>query len=74
MLSDHIIPDNYLNNVCKYRQGSSCCKYIVYLAEHKNFFCGKMIEEIKLKIDSAVNMQAKGDNCSGLPDETKQKS
>lgn len=66
-LSKHIISDNHLINVCKYRQGSSCCRYIVYLNNIQNFCCAKKINDIKMTIDKKfVSMNARGDNCEGI--------
>ncbi len=67
--SDMIISDDHLINVCKYRRGSMCCKYIVFFESHKKFYCVKNILELKKKIDlQSSQLRAKGDNCIGLPD------
>lgn len=66
----HQIPDQHLIDVCKYRQGSGCCRYIYYPREKRDFYCVKTILEMKKKMDDAVSsMTAKGDNCQGLPNE-----
>jgi len=67
LTDDSIIPDEHLKSVCLYRQGSSCCKYIVYFEKYHNFYCTKKIPELKEKVDSCGDMKAKGDNCEGLP-------
>lgn len=59
-----IIDNDTLKNVCKYRQGSSCCKYIVYLRDFQNYYCAKNTD-MKQKIDT-LSLKAKGDNCPGL--------
>lgn len=65
-LSDKfIIDENRLSDVCKYRQGEKCCKYIVFFERPGNFFCVKKTE-LKEKID-AHSLNSKGDNCQGLP-------
>lgn len=62
------IPDDHLSNVCKYRHGPACCRYIVFFEKTGRFCCVKKINDLKEKIDSyADHMKAKGDNCEGLP-------
>lgn len=63
--NEYAIPQEHLLNTCKYRQ-NGCCKYIVFFQQPANFFCVKKVEELKQKIDTS-NMNAKGDNCEGLP-------
>lgn len=64
------IPDNHLVEVCKYRQGSKCCRYIVFFEDPGRFFCVKRINDLKQKINSQIDdMRSQGDNCEGLPDE-----
>jgi len=66
------ISHDHLINVCKYRQGSDCCRYIFFPREKREFYCAKNIPVMKAKIDSEVSeMTAKGDNCPGLPNEKK---
>ena len=63
---------NHLINVCKYRQGNGCCRYIFFPREKREFYCAKHIPAMKAKIDSEISeMTAKGDNCPGLPNETR---
>lgn len=64
--SDQIIDKIRLVEVCKYRQGESCCKYIVYFDD---FYCVKKEEKLRNVIDSHRDMKSKGDNCIGLPDD-----
>lgn len=64
-IKDKIIGSDRLVNTCKYRQGESCCKYIVWLRDNHDFFCAKNITELRIKLD-ATDMLAKGDNCNGL--------
>lgn len=60
------ISNEHLAHICKYGQGSSCCKYVVFFAAKQDFFCVKKSEH-KQKIDDyADHMTAKGDNCEGL--------
>lgn len=68
---DIIIPQDQLVNVCKYRQGSECCKYIVFLQQESDFVCGKKTEDLRNTIESQTDMTAQGDNCEGLPHEKK---
>lgn len=69
----YFIDDDRLVDICKYRQGSECCKYIVYFEKPGRFCCVKKVNDLKLKIDSqAADMKATGDNCEGLPNETDQ--
>ncbi len=63
------IPTERLINICKYRQGSECCRYIYYPREKRDFYCVKTIPEMKSHLDDEVSMIARGDNCLGLPDE-----
>lgn len=66
--SDRLICSDLLINICKYRQGSTCCRYIFFPRDKRDFYCVKKIDEMKAKIDSDItNMTAKGDNCQGLP-------
>ncbi len=67
LTDDRIISDEHLKSVCLYRQGSSCCKYIVYLEKYHNFYCAKKIPELKEKVDVLNDLKATGDNCEGLP-------
>ncbi len=64
-----VIPDDHLADVCKYRCGKACCKYIVFFDK---FYCSKKDPELKSKIDAQTMIHANGDNCQGLPHETKQ--
>ena len=67
---DQSIPDDRLVNICKYRQGSECCKYIIYT---DRFYCAKKDPVLKTKLDERTNeFIAQGDNCEGLPHETRQ--
>ena len=68
LTDDHVIPEDHLFDVCKYRQGEQCCKYIVYFEQGRNFYCVKDIEDLRVKID-AQQMIAQGDNCIGMPHE-----
>jgi len=62
----------HLEKVCKYAQGTKCCRYIVYFEKPAEFFCVKKDNHTKNKIDSiAPSMKAQGDNCKGLPIETR---
>ncbi len=64
------ISTEQLVKICKYRQGSACCRYIYYPREKREFYCVKTISEIKEKLDGEVSvMTAQGDNCPGLPNE-----
>ena len=63
---DYIISDDRLVQICKYRQGESCCKYVVYFERQNDFYCVKHVSEVKNKIESQ-DMKSKGDNCEGLP-------
>jgi len=68
--SDRQILSEHLVDVCKYRQGPECCRYIYFPRDKKEFYCVKKITEMREKLDEEVeNMIAKGDNCSGLPNE-----
>jgi len=61
------IPNEHLIEVCKYRQGSNCCRYIFYPRDKRDFYCIKGISEMQEKIDQeASSMTAKGDNCPGI--------
>jgi len=67
-LDDHIIPVGHAARICLYRQGSRCCKYIVFFDINKEFCCVKTIPRLKEQIDSeAHKMKAKGNNCEGFP-------
>jgi len=59
------IGDRRLVSVCKYRQGETCCKYIVYLHDHKGFYCSKKIPALRKVAEKSE--RARGDNCEGLP-------
>ena len=64
---DSKIPDGHLVDVCKYRQGASCCRYIVFFDKKEDFYCVKKEGTLKEKIDRQIEeMTAKGDNCQGL--------
>ncbi len=66
---DRQISTDRLINICKYRQGTACCRYVYVPRDDPEFYCAKQIEEVKNKIDDIVEqMTAKGDNCIGLPD------
>ena len=68
MLEDKKIPLDYLTQVCKYRQGANCCRYIVYFKDHADFFCVKKLPEQKEKIDAIKDqLVAQADHCTGLP-------
>jgi hypothetical protein len=68
LTEDNRISTDCLINVCKYRQGSGCCRYIYFPREKGDFYCIKTIPEVKTKIDDEVSkMTAQGDNCPGLP-------
>ena len=58
------IPDAHLKSVCKYRTGSTTCKYIVF--KNDAFYCVKNVQEIRKEIDKLKDMKAKSDNCGGL--------
>lgn len=61
------IPHEHLIQVCKYRQGESCCRYIFVPREENEFYCVKKISKIREQLDGEVEeMTAKGDNCPGL--------
>ena len=66
--SDKQIPQDHLIQICKYRQGANCCKYICFPREKKDFYCVKTIQPLKEKLDQ-TKMIAEGDNCPGLPNE-----
>lgn len=69
---EHVIPNEHLVKVCKYRQ-EGCCRYIVFFLELKEFCCAKRVDHIRQGIDStADNMKCTGDNCEGLPHAQKQ--
>ena len=72
LTENHIIPDDHLVNICKYRKGNSCCKYIIYSDVKQNFCCVKNIQYIKNMLDSQ-ELKAQGDNCVGLPCEDLEK-
>ncbi len=65
---DRQISTERLIDVCKYRQGSGCCRYIYFPREKREFYCIKTIPEMKEKLDRE-DMTAQGDNCPGLPHE-----
>ncbi len=65
---DRKIPTDHLIKVCLYRQGSKCCKYIVFSDIKQDFCCIKRLPTMKNFIDIERGMSAKGDNCMGLPD------
>ncbi len=67
--SNRQIPQEHLVDICKYRQGESCCKYIYFPREKKDFYCVKKVQLLREKLDQE-EMTAKGDNCPGLPNET----
>ncbi len=74
LTDEQAIPAEHLIQTCKYRQGKSCCRYIVYFEKPGQFFCVKKDEQAKMKIDSVIDeMHAKGDNCEGLPHETRER-
>lgn len=60
------ISTDHLVNICKYRQGSECCRYIFYPREKREFYCVKTIPEMKKKLDGEISMTAQGNNCPGL--------
>lgn len=63
-----LIPADHLIKVCKYRQGSECCRYIYFPQKERDFYCTKTILSMKKSIDKEVSqMTAQGDNCPGLP-------
>ncbi len=65
---DRKISLEQLVEVCKYRQGATCCRYIYFPAQMREFFCIKKIPVLQEKIDEVVDeLTAQGDNCSGLP-------
>lgn len=64
-----LISEDRLVNICKYRQGVECCKYIVFLDQASDFVCGKNIEELRNVVESKDDMTAQGDNCEGLCNE-----
>lgn len=65
---DRQISTERLIDVCKYRQGSECCRYIYFPRDKREFYCVKRIPELKIKLDNEVaTMTAQGDNCRGLP-------
>ena len=64
---EFLIPGEHLSSVCKYRQGSDCCKYIVFFEKPGKFYCAKNIADLKGKIDLLDDMKSKGDNCEGMP-------
>lgn len=66
---DRQIPTEHLISVCKYRQGSGCCRYIYFPREKRDFYCVKTIPEMKEKLNGESAMTAQGDNCPGLPNE-----
>lgn len=66
--TDRQISTEHLINVCKYRQGSCCCRYIYFPREKRDFYCVKTMPEMKRKLDGE-SMTAQGDNCPGLPHE-----
>lgn len=62
-----LIPTEHLMNVCRYRQREKCCKYIIWSIERKDFYCGKLVEKTRDRIDKfAHSMVAQSDNCPGL--------
>lgn len=66
--TDRQISTKHLISVCKYRQGSGCCRYIYFPREKRDFYCVKTIPEMKEKLDGEP-MTAQGNNCPGLPHE-----
>ncbi|MHA2279405.1 MAG: hypothetical protein ACXAC5_00740 [Promethearchaeota archaeon] len=66
---DRQIPHQHLIDICKYRQGGACCRYIFFPREKREFYCTKKIPAMKFKIDSESEMTARGNNCVGLPNE-----
>lgn len=70
LTEDRQISTEHLIGVCKYRQGSDCCRYIYYPRDKRDFYCVKTIPDMKEKLDNeASSMTAQGDNCPGLPNE-----
>ena len=69
---DQAISDDHLVQSCQYRQGSACCRYIIYFQSKNKFYCVKKNIDLKDKINQyAAQLKAKGDNCDGLPYEKK---
>ena len=65
-----IIPLKHLADVCKYRQGEQCCRYVYFPSHKSDHYCVKKISEMKAYIDSiSQDFKAQGDNCPGLSDE-----
>ena len=68
---DRLISDDHLVHTCGWRQKGKCCKYIVWLTDRNNFYCGKTVDEAKKFLDeqasSAAGMIANSDNCKGIP-------
>jgi hypothetical protein len=64
-LKIHIIPDEHLIKICKYRQGAECCKHIMYSPGVSNFICTKLIPKLN-EFSKNSEMRAKGDNCNGI--------
>ncbi len=62
---ESVVTEDYMVQVCRYRQGSSCCKYLVFFDNPHNFYCVKKDSELNKKI-SSLDLKAKGDNCEGL--------
>lgn len=62
------ISDEHLINVCRYRQKTGCCRYIVWLLEKEKFYCGKTTEKARKFLDEqALKGTAQADNCEGIP-------
>jgi len=63
---ESVVTEDHMVQVCRYRQGSSCCKYLVFFNNPHNFYCVKKYPELNKQI-SSLDLLAKGDNCEGLP-------
>jgi hypothetical protein len=59
--------EEWLNTVCKFKQGAKTCRYIGLGAE--GFMCMKTDASLRAAVDArADKMSAKGDNCFIDPD------
>lgn len=58
--------DDYRKTVCRLGHGPACCRYL--LLGPGGWACGKL-GSMRAAIDlRAPDMNAKGDNCEGLPE------
>lgn len=64
MVSSSAVTDDQARELCLMGQGGACCRYLVM---GTGFMCAKTTM-LKAQIDArAATMNAKGDNCPGIP-------